>query len=352
MAGCTFSNPNMTPTAHPIIPTLTSSTPAEQISTATPLNISESTPNSAYEQIQVGNASRLEIVDDFQTSEPVQLKWSLDQKYFVLIGYQTFWVYSYPQMQLLYTSNFHAEEMLIDFSPDGEQYAVTFNQSSLLIKNWKDNSIHTIQTDFSFLYGQFSPDGSQIILDRQDTRVGEIYDIASGEKKASINGFETAAPVYSVGFGGDVNHAIWSARATIQVSDIATNTLGTAIFHEDFLTSYALSPNGKILATSTSQMKDGMPVPQVFFYEPMTGIPLGTFELSIPAYSMDFSPDSSLLSIIDGTDLVILDCEKMIEVARFSQDVDSVNQVLFSPEGTLITTIATDQQVHFWRIIP
>ncbi len=352
LAGCNFSKTNITLTAIPTIPTKTASTPTEQKSSPTPLTVSEITPNPAYGRIQAENASNLAIGKSFQASEPVRLKWSLDQKSFVLIAYQTFWVYSYPQMQLLYTSDFQPEEMLIDFSPNGEQYAVTFNQSSLLIKNWRENSIHTIQTDFSFMYGEFSPDGSQIILDRQDTRAGEIYDVTSGEKKSSVTGFETAAPVYSVGFGADGKHTIWKARATIQVSEIATNTLGTAIFHEDFLTSYALSPDGKKLATSTSQMEEDTPVPQVFFYQPMTGETLGTFELSIPAYSMDFSPDSSLLSVIDGTDMVILDCGQMIEVARFAQDVDSVNQILFSPDGTLITTIGTDQLVRFWQVIP
>lgn len=328
----------ITPTQHSLPPTYTVTV--------------ENTPKANPKLIQVENVSNLTNTQNLQENEPVRMKWSLDQNSFILIGYQSFWVYSFPQLKLLYKADFQPEEMLIDFSPNGEEYAVTFNQSSILIKNWKDNSIRKIQTDINFIYGEYSPDGSQIILDQAEVWAGDIYDVASGKKVVTLTGFETAAPVFSVSFGADGAHAIWQARATIQVSDIASNTLGSAIYHEDFLTSYALSPNGKILATSTDQMKGDQLIPQVFFYQPMSGEPLGSVELSIPAYSMDFSPDSTLLAAVDGTHLVIIDSRQMNEVARFSQDVDSINQVLFSPDGTMITTIGSDQLVRFWQVNP
>lgn len=315
---------------------------------ASPTESSDSFPGESV--IQVNNAEQLEIFASISMDEPVRVKWSLDQNSFVLLGYQSFWVYGFPSLDLLYTSSNAAEEMVVDFSPNGIEYATTSDQTSITIRNWQDNTSRMIQTDSTFTYGEFSPDGKEILLNQQDQWAGEIYDVATGQLLTTITGFETAAPVYSLSFGQDGKHVIWHARATIQVSEIASNTIGTAMYHEDFLSGFALSPDGHILATSTLKMENDTPVPLVFFYRPMEGELLGTVPVSIPAYSLDFSPDSSLLAVSDGKDLVLIDSASRVISARFPQSIESINQVLFSPFGNILTTTGTDQVVNFWNV--
>lgn len=324
-----------------------SQTPQTQLPTQTITN-TEAPSSNGQLVLDKDNAGRLKILATLKTEEPVRMKWSLDQKTFAVIAYQSFKIYSYPELKLMNTIVIQPEEMLIDISPSSNEYILSKDQESLIVINWKDASTRTIPIEAPFMYGELSPNGSLILLDQQDHWAGMVYDIQSGQKITTLSGFETAAPVYSVSFGADGKHALWHARATIQVADIATNTLGTAIYHEDFLSGFALSPNGEILATSTSQMKNDVPVPQIFFYEPMSGTLLGMTELGIPAYSLDFSPDSQLLAASDSKDLVIVDTITMSFLARYPADAENVNQVLFSPDGSIITTTGSDQTVNFW----
>jgi WD40 repeat protein len=240
--------------------------------------------------------------------------------------------------------------MLVDVSSDGETYVLSFNQSSLIVKNWQTNQSHTIQTNINFMGGDISPDGTKIILVQQDQWSGPIFDLESGNEITTMTGFETAAPVYNISFGEDGNHAIWNARATIRLSDIATNTIGDPIFHEDFLSSFSLSPDGENLATSSLGTNNDAIIPLVFFYDAVTTEELARVEITSPAFSMDFSPDSKLLSIADGNNVAILDPIEFIELFRFEGDPERVNSLEFSPIGDVLAICGANQTVTFWTI--
>lgn len=357
LSSCNLPGKSINPTSTP--PILVSASPEKSatipvLPTLIPTQTAQATETAISNDFPIldsQNASGLSIFASLLMEEPVRLKWSLDQTTFALIAYQNFKIYSYPDLKLLKTIEIQPEEMLVDISPISDEYILSGDQQSLNVINWKDGSTRTIQLDSPFMYGELSPDGNFIILDQPDQWAGMIYDIHNGQKITTLSGFETAAPVYSVSFGADGKHAVWHARATIQVTNIATNTLGTAIYHEDFLSGFALSPNGEFLATSTSQMINDIPVPQIFFYEPMSGTLLGMTELNIPAYSLDFSADSRLVAASDGKDLVIVDVQTQTILARYPADSDSVNQVLFSPDGSIITTTGSDQTVNFWAYV-
>ena len=308
-------------------------------------------PSNSFLPITSQNVNQLTLSNTLAMQEPVRIKWNLDQNSFTLIGFEGFWIFSHPELQLLFEYQFQPDEMLVDVSSDGETYVLSFNQSSLIVKNWQTNQSHTIQTNISFMGGDISPDGTEIILVQQDIWAGPIFDLESSNEITTMIGFETAAPVYNVSFGEDGNHAIWNARATIRLSDIATNTIGDPIFHEDFLSSFSLSPNGEILATSSLGTNNDAIIPLVFFYDAVTTVELASVEIESPAFSMDFSPDSRLLSVADGKMVALLDSIELIELFRFDGDPERVNNLEFSPDGDVLAVCGANQTVTFW-IIP
>lgn len=296
------------------------------------------------------NVNQLSLSNTQSMTEPVRIKWSLDQQSFTLIGFQGFWIYSYPELQLLFEYQTQQDEMLVDVSSDGVTFVITFNQTSLIVKNWQTNQSHTIQTNINFMGGEISPDGNKIILAQQDQWAGKIFDLNSGNELTTVTGFETAAPVYNVSFGEDGNHAIWNARATIRLSDISSNTIGEPIFHEDFLSSFSLSPNGEILTTSALGTKNDAIIPLVFFYDATTTLELGSVEITSPAFKMDFSPDSKLLAVADANMVAIIDSIELNELFRFEADPERIKGLEFSPDGDVLAVCGANQTVSFWTI--
>ena len=198
--------------------------------------------------------------------------------------------------------------------------------------------------------GDISPDGTKIILTKQDVWAGVIYDLASGEYITTLTGFETAAPVYSVIFGEDGKQAIWHARATIRLSNIANNTIKEPIFHEDFLTSYTLSPNGETLATSTTGTKNNAIVPLVFFYNAESGEEIDSLELLSPAYSLDFSPNSQLLVSTNDKLVTFFESTNISQVYQFEGDPERVSDAKFSPQGNVLAVSGDNLSVSFYAV--
>ena len=356
IAGCKPVTPT-TPTETIELPTSTNSPLTNPIPDVTieptaqsPTEIVTEVPTNSSLPITIQNVNQLTLSNTLTMQEPVRIKWNLDQNSFTLIGFEGFWIYSYPELQLLFEYQFQPDEMLVDVSSDGETYVLSFNQSSLIVKNWQTNQSHTIQTNINFMGGDISPDGTEIILVQQDIWAGPVFDLESGNIITTITGFETAAPVYNISFGEDGNHAIWNARATIRLSDISSNTIGEPIFHEDFLASFSLSPNGEILATSALGTNNDAIIPLVFFYDAASTEELATVEIESAAFSMDFSPNSQLLSVADGNMVALLDSIELIEIFRFEGDSERVNNLEFSPNGDVLAVCGANQTVTFWTI--
>ncbi|PKN88648.1 MAG: hypothetical protein CVU46_00125 [Chloroflexi bacterium HGW-Chloroflexi-8] len=350
--GCKTLSPSPTATST-INPTVTDTQvqlPTIEPTVLSPTEIITETPLSDFQTITVQNVNSLTLMNSITLPSQVSIKWSLDQQSIILSSFQGFRIYSYPELNLLFEFNSQPDEMLVDVSPNGATYVLTLNQSSLLVKNWQTNESHTIQTNINFMAGDISPDGTKIILTQQDEWAGPIFDLASGNHITTLTGFETAAPVYSIVFGEDGEQAIWHARATIRLSNIANNTIKDPIFHEDFLTSYTLSPNGVILATSTLGTKDNSIVPLVFFYSAESGEMSGSLEIPSPASSLDFSPNNQLLVASTGNLVTFINTSVISQVHQFEGDPERVTDAKFSPHGDVLAVSGDNLSVSFYAV--
>ena len=329
---------------------------SENQSTGYPIQQSEPAVTNAYpEPIKTEPASgedsnSLDIISEFSIDEPARMKWCADQKCISMMGYGFLKVFSYPNFNELFSYKIQEDEYLLDINSDGKTYATTVNNEEIIIKNWETEDEYVIQTDTFFMSAAFSPDGSHIMVTKMDEWGASIFDLKSGELITTLTGFETAAPVYDVRYGESNEFAIWMSRGTIQVSEIATNQLFSAIFHQDFIIGYDLNNAGTLLATSAAETTNDEFHPTVFLYDFKTGELIHKFTTEKSVYSLHFSPDDSLLALANGNSIAMLDMNTFEVTNYFVSNDVAISQVLFSPDGMILVNSDEGLRFTFWRL--
>jgi WD40 repeat protein len=278
----------------------------------------------------------MELISDFSLDQPARVAWCSDQTCIAIIGYDYLKVLSYPEFEELFTYAMVENETLLDVSPNGRTYAITTNNEDLTLKNWELLTEKVIPTEIFFMSAEFSPDGTKIMVTNTEIWEALIFDVESGEQVAKLTGFETASPVYNVHFGQSNDYAIWIARGTVQTSDIATNQLFPAIFHEDFILGLDLNAAGTHLVTSAAEMVNDEYLPTIFIYNFKSGELIQKFNTEKPVYDIQFSPDNTRLVISLGNTISLYTIASQQIINQFISETEAISQVLFSPDGTLL----------------
>lgn len=295
-------------------------------------------------------SSPLELVNELSVDQPGKLKWCSDQTCVILSAYDSFSIYSYPQLELLHSQSFDEGEFLLDVSPDGETYAMTHNNEDIILKRWASENELVISTGTFFMGGEFSQDGNLFMISSQEQWAGLIFDVETGTLLSTITGFETAAPVYNIRFGQTNEFAIWFARATIQVSEIASNQLFPAIFHQDFVLDFDMNSDGTILATSASEAVGDEFLPTVFLYDFKTGDLVDKFNTNKAIYSLKFSPDNSQIAYSLGFSVAQYDLNTKQFSDLITNSAVAISQILYSPDGSLFVTSEEGSNFKFYNL--
>ena len=292
----------------------------------------------------------MELITEFTLDQPARVEWCTDQTCISVIGYDYLKVLSYPDFFELFSYVITENEFLLDISPDGKTYATTNNNEDLLLRNWELGTEKVIPTSTFFMGGDFSPDGSKILVTSMDEWGAAIFDIVTGVQTGKLTGFETAAPVYDVRFGQSYDYAIWIARGTIQVSEISTDQLFPAIYHQDFIIGFDMNPAGTLLATSASEAVNDEFMPTVFLYDFKSGELMQKFTTAKAVYGMKFSPDNSKLALSLGNSISLYDLATQQVVNQFVSESEAISQVLFSPDGTILVSNGEGLHLKFFQL--
>jgi WD40 repeat protein len=292
----------------------------------------------------------LDLMQSMPISEPQRLVWSPDAANFALIGYDTLTYYAFPSLEKLYEYQSVDGKVLLDAANDGQRFAISSNNNIIQVNNWKTGEQTTFSVDFGFMAAKFSPDNRQLLFTLMDERAAMLVNITTGDTAAKLDGFETAAPVYDVRFAADGEHLLWFARATLQISDIESNTMGQAFNHEDFIASFTSDPQNSVVVTSAGAMEEDQFKPFIFFWDPQSGELFNQMEVTQPAYSMAFSPDGKTLAISQEGEINLLDVNNQTITRAFTAHQEGISQLVFSPDGTVLSSIGSDQVIKFWKM--
>ncbi len=197
-----------------------------------------------------------------------------------------------------------------------------------------------------------SPDSRFLAVSKMEKWEVELFDLVSLEPVKSMTGFESAAPVYNAGFERTSQWLVWHARGTIQLQEIETGVLSPEFSHEDFVSAYALSPDGTLLASAAGKTVNGEMVPAVILWDTMTGAELRVLPHPSPVSALAFSPDGKLLAAASGNTIVIWNTSDGSLLASLSGHAEMVTQVAFAPDQTSLATSGMDNQLYLWQVIP
>jgi WD40 repeat protein len=282
--------------------------------------------------------------------EPQRLVWNPAGTEFALLGYDSLTYYAYPSLEKMFEFKSSEDKSILDVANDGLHFATLNNNNIVQVNNWKTGEQVTFLIDFGFVAAKFSPDSKQLLFTLMEERAAKLVNVQDGNIEKELSGFDTAAPVYDVRFAADGKHLLWFARATLQISDIESNTMGQSFNHEDFIASFTSNPQNTLIVTSAGAMEKDQFKPFVFFWDPQSGEMINKIEVTQPAYSMAFSPDGKRLAISQEGSILLINAETQTIQRKFTAHQDGISQLVFSDDGEILSSIGSDLIIKFWKM--
>lgn len=255
-----------------------------------------------------------------------------------------------------------ADGRVADISSDGKLAALVSldNTTISLVDLTAGNAVVlTITPGYIISNVTFSPDGSTLAVvdvDGKDDGAGktllyvELFSTTDGSLINTLEGFETAAPIFTAGFTESPQWIVWHARATLQLQEIADGKFGPTLDHQDFVTNFAMSRDGSLLASDASTAGVDPAVHAVTLWDAAGGNVLRTFELTGQALCLDFSPNGTLLAMGVGSTLQIWDVTSGTMLASFDEHLSEITSLAFSADGKYLATAGNDNQLFLWQV--
>jgi WD40 repeat protein len=357
LAGCSL--PYMTPPASSvatIAPTIT----VPGAPTAVPAT---ATPALHAVTITAANAASLTAANKAPANNVQVLDWSSDSTTLGLVsqntdanGNATF------SATLLDGANLNVKTVwaapdgarITQIGPDGRLAAViTSDMKTVSLYDLGDGNKDVVEITPQYLISgaTFSPDGKYFSITDMDDMAVSLHNLPDGSEAKVLSGFTTAAPVFDAGFAGNSALLAWHARATIQLQDIASGKMGKSFEHEDFVSTFQLSHDGKILASAALKTVDGDVKPAVTLWDTTSGAVLHILVISSTSSGLSFSPDDSLLAVSVDNTIQIWDVAGGTLLATLTGHSNNATLVAFAPDGKSLASTGQDNQLILWQVL-
>lgn len=354
LAACTL--PEVTPPVDTTVPTEAVFQPGvSETATQSPSSLPEAVIISAK------NAAALTMINRSPASNIQLIRWAEDgsslsvaSQNFDANNSQVYGITVLSVLDLLPLNIYtNAEARVADITANGKMAVlVSLDMNKLfLVDLGANNSVTVLSPSYLIESASFSPDGLTLAVAKKDDWEVALFSVADLSEIKTLSGFETAAPIYSAGFKSSPQWMVWHARATLQLQEVETGNMGAALSHQDFLTAYALTRDGSIVATNMPASGGEGGIPAITLWDANQGIELRRLDLSSSALCLDFSPDGSLLAIgVDDT-LQIWDVAGGTLISTLSGHAGQVTQAAFSANGKYLATAGNDNQLYLWQVV-
>lgn len=325
-----------TPTTVPVPDNTVSPTPEEELPGALSLANIHQISMTAFEQKE--NIRGIGWIISFNASIAL------------LSGYELS-VFNASDASLIRQIGIPAEYAIFDISPDGSLLACTDDYQRVLLLSTVDLSqVAVIEPDTFVSSANFNAEGTKIVIASNDILVAIEADTRTGDVIKVHSGFSTAAPVYSVVYSQYSDDLVWYSRGRVQIQNPISDLLSTDFRHEDWVNSFAISPDGEYLATGTAKSIEGVSSPGIQLWRIATGEDLGFIKTDYIPSSLFYSKDGTLLIGAVGTTLNFWDTSTGELIIEYSGHIDSIYTASLSPSGDAILTASTDGQTILWHL--
>jgi WD40 repeat protein len=158
-----------------------------------------------------------------------------------------------------------------------------------------------------------------------------------------LEGFETAAPVYSVVLGPLGKSLVWISRGTLQFHDVfVEDGLGTRLDFTGFIGPVTFSPDGSRLALDVEG--------NLHLYRVADGSLMAQLALEAPLSTLAFSPDGSILAANFSDGFQTWNGETLEPLVSLPGGGTDTLWTGFSPDGRLLLTLHNDNELRLWRV--
>lgn len=195
-----------------------------------------------------------------------------------------------------------------------------------------------------------SPDGTTLaLLSIEQFPTLKLWDIHAGITLRTLAWVEPARPFYNFVFSSDWGIVAWVAGGTVQLMDVSTGAAGATLTHEDALSEWRFSPDGRILATRTAETIAGEFTGVVKLWDTESGAARHTLTHPDFVSAMAFSPDWKYIATATGFgEIHLWETRTGRETALLSGHSDTVWALIFSPDGAMLASASGDGSLHLW----
>lgn len=279
-----------------------------------------------------------------------QLAFSADSRLLALAARDKVQVWSIQPLDLLREYEGHADNVTsASFSPDGQKLVSTGLDRSIRIWDLQNTTSQSvIQVPAQMVTYAFSPDGSMLATGSVDSTV-TLWDVASGRPRLVLDeGEGPPYPITGVAFGPD--------GATLASGDYQEARLwhvpsGQTLLslNEDYVSVFAFSPDGRLLATSHQpSLADAV----VQLWDTASGdLVANIIGHQGAVWQIVFSLDGRYV-VSGGSDgaVRLWQAPDGSPVAVLAGHSDDVNDIEFSPDGHTFASASSDGTIRIWDL--
>lgn len=195
-----------------------------------------------------------------------------------------------------------------------------------------------------------SPDSQSVAVIAQGSTVVKVWSLKSGQVQFELGGFQQ--PIQRVLVSPDGRWIVAASDRAIRIWDAATGHFKTQVVPGQPITRLAFSPNGQWLATVSEQ--------QVYLWQTANWTLKHRLPQALPIHDVTFSRDEQTLASVGNEGQIRLwhtSTGKLLQqitvplacTATAAKCSTMLQRVLFSPDGTSLAVIDSQQQVWLWQ---
>ncbi|MDE0635684.1 MAG: T9SS type A sorting domain-containing protein [Candidatus Poribacteria bacterium] len=250
----------------------------------------------------------------------------------------------------------HTNEITnVAFSPDGTTLVSGSKDGTIIL--WDAASLEQRATivghvhDFSNI--AFSPDGHTIVSGSRDKTV-RLWDTTTGKNTETFIGH--IGPIEWIALspdgrtiassGGVIYENKWFADDySVRLWDVNSGKEKAILLGHERSVYYAtFSPDGRFLVSCGGDKR-------TIFWDTTTGNSLWTIIRKEQGVArITFSPDSRKFAFEDSAGIHLWDIASRKLITTFTGSISESSNIVFSPDGSIIATGGSGQEVHLWNI--